>query len=245
MPPQHGKSELVSHWFPAWLLDLFPWMRVMLASYESDYAASWGRKVRNEIQAHPDELRVRVSDDSSAANHWDTTEGGGMNSMGVAGAITGKPAHVLIIDDPVKNREQAESPTYREKTWEWWQGTARERLNPLPWAPFGVVIVMATRWHLDDLSGRLLARRVDQTEEARYALPWYEYRLPALALDSDPLGRQPGVALWPEKYSREALLAIKADISPYDWESEYQQSPILKAGSLFRREYFQPVEVLA
>lgn len=242
MPPQHGKSELVSHWFPVWLLDLFPWLSIILASYEADYAASWGRKVRNTIQANPDHLRVRISDDSAAANRWETTDGGGMNSTGVSGAITGKPAHTLIIDDAVKNREQAESPTYREKTWEWWSGTARTRLNPLPWAPYGVVIVMATRWHIDDLPGRLLARKVDASDE--YALPWFEYKLPAIALENDPLGRQPGEALWPEKYPLELLYSIKSDISPYDWESEYQQSPVLKEGALFRREWFRPADVI-
>ncbi len=243
MPPQHGKSELVSHWFPCWLLDLFPWLHIILASYESDYAAKWGRKVRNTIQANQDQLRVQISDDSAAANSWETTAGGGMNSTGANGAITGNPAHCFIIDDPVKNREQAESPTYRQKTWEWWTGTARERINPLPWAPYGVVILMATRWNLDDLTGRMLARKVDESD--KYAIPWVEYKLPAIALENDPLGRRPGEALWPEKYPLELLLSIKSDISPYDWESEYQQSPILKSGSLFRREYFQPIEVLA
>jgi hypothetical protein len=243
MPPQHGKSQLVSHWFPVWLLDLFPWLRVILASYQSEYAATWGRKVRNTIQANQDQLRVRISDDSAAANMWETTDGGGMTSTGTAGSVTGKPAHVLIIDDPIKSREQAESPTYRNKNWEWWQGTARTRLNPLPWAPWSVIILMNTRWHLDDMAGRLLARRVDATDE--WAIPWFEYKLPAIALENDPLGRQPGEALWPEKYPLELLMGIKSDISIYDWESEYQQSPILKAGSLFRREYFRPIEVVA
>ena len=245
MAPRHGKSELVSHWFPVWFLDTFPQFRVILTSYEADYAASWGRKVRNTIQAHQEELRVRISSDSSAANRWDTTDGGGMNTAGAAGPITGKGANVLIIDDPHKDREQAESEVYREKIWDWWTGTARERLEPMPWAPHGVAILMMTRWHTDDLASRLIARKVDLVEEAQYALPWYVYKLPALALDNDPLGRAPGEALWPEKYSREALLTTKAEISPYDWEAEYQQSPIMKAGSLFRREYFYPIEVLA
>lgn len=244
MPPRHGKSELVSHWFPVWFLDLFPWYRVILSSYESDYAASWGRKVRNTILQHGSHLRVRISEDSSAANRWDTSLGGGMNTAGVGGPITGKGAHVLIIDDPHKDRAEAESETMREKVWEWWTGTARERLEPMPWAPYGVVILMMTRWHTDDFAGRLLASKVDSGEKS-HSLPWYEYRLPAIAEEGDLLGRHPGEALWREKYPLEVLLSIKEDIGPYDWQSEYQQSPIMKAGSLFRREYFHPVEVLS
>jgi len=237
-------SELVSHWFPVWLLDLFPWARIILGSYQDDYAATWGKKVRNTIQANSDQLRVRISDDSAAANLWSTTEGGGMSSSGTSGSVTGKPAHVLIIDDPIKSREEAESLTYRNKIWDWWTGTARTRLNPLPWAPYSVVIVMNTRWHLDDLPGRLLARKVD-ADLARYVPPWKQYKLPAIALENDPLGRKPGEALWPEKYPLELLYAIKGETSIYDWESEYQQAPIMKAGNLFRREFFRPIEVLA
>ena len=245
MPPRHGKSALVSHWFPVWFLDLFPQYRVILASYESDYAASWGRKVRNTIQEHPGELRVAISGDSSAADRWDTTDGGGMNAVGTQGAVTGKGAQVLIVDDPHKDREQAESLTMREKVWDWWTGTARERLEPMPWAPFGVVIVMATRWHVDDFTGRLLGRKVDaEAGGERYSPPWIEYRLPALAELDDPLGRQLGEALWPEKYPLPSLYAIKEDIGPYNWLSEYQQTPIRREGALFRQEYFRPVEVV-
>jgi len=243
MPPQTGKSELVSHWFPVWLLDLFPWIRIILGSYQDDYAATWGKKVRNTILENQDQLRVRISEDSGAANMWLTTEGGGMSSSGTSGSVTGKPSHVLIIDDPIKSREEAESLTYRNRIWDWWTGTARTRLNPLPWAPYSVVILMNTRWHLDDLPGRMLARKVDADLE-QYVPPWVQWKLPAIALENDPLGRKPGEALWPEKYPLELLYAIKGETSIYDWESEYQQSPILKAGNLFRREFFRPIEVL-
>ena len=245
MPPQHGKSQLVSHWFPTWFLDLFPWLNVLLVSYEADYAARWGRNVRNTIQSNQDKLRVRISQDSSAADNWTTTAGGGMSTAGVGGAVTGKPAHVLILDDPHKNREQAESETYREKVWDFFSGTARERVNPMPWAKFGVIVVMMTRWHTDDLAGRLVSRKVDPELQA-YSLPWTVYKLPAIALenDNDPLGRKTGEALWPERYPFEVLMSIKADISLYDWEAEYQQSPVRREGALFRREWFWPVEVL-
>ena len=235
-------SELVSRWFPIWLLDLFPWLSIILCSYEAEYAAKWGRRVRDGILANPDYLRARISDTSGAANQWETTQGGGMTTAGAGGPITGNPAHVLIIDDPTKNREQAESPAYKERTWEWWQGTARPRINPLPWAPYGVCIVMATRWAVDDLPGRLVAHKV--SEDSGALLPWYEYKLPAIAGENDPLGRAEGEALWPEKYPIVLLDSIRADVGPYNWMSEYQQSPILKQGSLFQRSYFQPIRIL-
>lgn len=244
MPPRHGKSELASHWFPVWFLNLFPQYNIILTSYEADYAARWGRKVRNTIQEHRSSLRVRISEDSSASNRWETTAGGGMNTAGVGGPITGKGAHILIIDDPVKNREDAESRSMRERTWEWWQGTARERLEPMPQTPFGAVILIMTRWHQDDLAGRLLARRVDSKDEEKTHIPWHEFRLPALAEESDPLGRVVGAPLWPEKYCLEALCNIRDEIGPYNWASEYQQRPIPREGNLFWREMFRPAEIV-
>lgn len=217
----------------------------MLASYQDQYATRWGRRVRDTIQENQHLLNVRISDTSSAANEWETTAGGGMTTSGTSGAMTGKPAHVLIIDDPIKSRDEAESETYRQKTWEWYSGTARQRLNPLPWAPYSVIIVMATRWHVDDLPGRLLARRVDEEAENELHIPWRLFKLPAIAEENDPIGRVPGQALWNEKYPLPLLKAIKADISPYDWDSLYQQSPTLKEGTLFRAEYFQEIEVVA
>lgn len=219
----------------------------MLASYQDKYAMRWGRRVRDTILENQGLLGVRVSDTSSAANEWETTAGGGMTTSGTSGAMTGKPAHVLIIDDPIKSRDQAESETYREKTWEWYSGTARQRLNPLPWAPYSVIILMATRWHVDDLPGRLLARKVDQQQsEDEFVLPWKLFKLPAIAEEEgDVLGRIPGQALWPEKYPIQLLRAIKGEISPYDWDSLFQQSPTLKEGMMFRDEYFQEVEIAA
>lgn len=149
------------------------------------------------------------------------------------------------VMDAKESREYTESLTMREKVWDWWTGTARERLEPMPWAPFGVVIVMATRWHVDDFTGRLLGRKVDADAEGRrHSPPWIEYRLPALAELEDPLGRQPGEALWPERHPLLSLCAIKEDIGPYNWLSEYQQTPIRREGALFRQEYFRPVEIV-
>jgi hypothetical protein len=167
-----------------------------------------------------------------------------MSTAGAKGALTGKGAHLLIIDDPHKDRAEAESPAVREHIWDWWTGTARPRLEPTPLTPNGIVIVIMTRWHEEDLAGRLKARKVDVDDESGHALPWIDFSLPAIAEENDIIGRKPGEALWPEKYDLSSLLITKAEMSPYDWYSEYQQSPVPKAGNLFRREYFQPVEVI-
>ena len=137
MPPRHGKSETCSVWFPAWYLELFQDHRIMLASYEANFAASWGRRVRNTLIENEENLQVRVADDMSAADRWATTQGGGMMTAGVDGAFTGKGAHVLLIDDPIKNAEKANSAVEREKIWNFYRSTAFTRLEPN-----GVVIII-------------------------------------------------------------------------------------------------------
>jgi len=129
MPPQHGKSELVSKYFPAWYLGTHPDHRVILASYESDFAAQWGRKARDLLERFGALFGVRVSRRSSAVHRWDL-EGreGGMSTAGVGGPITGRGAHLLIVDDPIKNDEEARSAGHRQKQWDWWQSTAGTRL---------------------------------------------------------------------------------------------------------------------
>lgn len=131
MPPRHGKSELVSRYFPAWYIGAFPEKRIILASYEADFAASWGRKARNLLEEHgPSLFGVSVSKDSSAASRWDLEDyEGGMTTAGVRGPITGKGAHIAIIDDPVKNDQEAMSQTYRDATWDWYRATFSTRIQ--------------------------------------------------------------------------------------------------------------------
>ncbi|MFH1268597.1 MAG: terminase family protein, partial [Planctomycetota bacterium] len=152
MPPQHGKSELSSKYLPAWYVGTFPERRVILVGYEADFAANWGYKAREVLAQCGQLFGVRVVRTRSAAHRWDL-EGreGGMTTAGVGGPITGKGAHLLIIDDPVKNDEEARSATRRQKQWEWWQSVASTRLRP-----GGLVMLIQTRWHRDDLSGRIL-----------------------------------------------------------------------------------------
>lgn len=228
MPPRHSKSETVSHWFPVWLLNNWPHWRVILTSYEADFASSWGRKVRNTIQANERALRVRVSGDSAAANRWDTTAGGGMVTAGVGGPITGRGGDVLIVDDPIKNSAEANSGTIRDHIWEWWQSTAYTRLEP-----GAMVIVVMTRWHQDDLAGRLLREMQEGTGE-----PWQEIKLPAIAEGEDVLGRRTGEALWPARYNAEALARIRENVGPYVWDSLYQQRPTAPGGTIFQRDWF-------
>ena len=130
MPPRHGKSFMCSKYFPAWYLSQHPEQNVILASYEANFATLWGRRVRDVVTAHSERLGFALREDSKGAGAWETTQGGGMFCTGVGGPMTGRGANVLIIDDPVKNRDEAESVTYRERTWEWWQSTAYTRLEP-------------------------------------------------------------------------------------------------------------------
>lgn len=227
MPPRHGKSELCSRFTPAWFLGTHPDKRVMLASYEADFAAGWGRRARDVLEQHgPSLFGVRVRADSSSAARWDLHEhAGGMVTAGVGGAITGRGADLLIIDDPVKSVEEAESDTYRDRLWEWWRGTAVTRLEP-----GGSVVVVMTRWHEDDLAGRLLSGEGGA---------WRVLRLPALAEEDDVLGRQPGEALWPTRYDVETLARRREEMGSRLFAAEYQQEPTPAAGAIFRREWFR------
>lgn len=247
-PPRHGKSELVSKWTPAWYAGTFPDRRVMLASYEAEFAATWGRRAREIVeQVGQPIFGVNVAEDVRARNLWEArlswtpedddlldwgiADGGGMITAGVGGPLTGKGANLLIVDDPVKNREEADSPTYRKRTWEWWQSTAYTRLEP-----GGIAIVMQTRWHEDDLAGRLIAEMKAGGEE------WHVVRLPALAESADPLGREVGEPLWPDRYDRKTLDGIKLAVGTYVWEALYQQRPAPVEGGIFKDGWWRMYE---
>lgn len=231
MPPRHGKSELVSKYFPVWFLGTFPDDRIILASYEADFAASWGAKARDLMESIGLELwGLRVRPDARAANHWNLVGHlGGMDTAGVGGPLTGKGAKVLLIDDPVKNDKEAMSATYREAAWNWATATAYTRLEP-----GGSVVLIMTRWHEDDLVGRFLRQWRDEGGE-----PWEVLELPALAGEDDPLGRQPGEPLWPERFDRAALEKIRTTLGAYWWSALYQQRPQPAGGTIFKREWFR------
>jgi predicted phage terminase large subunit-like protein len=233
MPPRHGKSEMISKYFPAWYLGHHPDHRVILSSYEADFAASWGWKARNILEEYGSKIfGVTVNPESSARNRWDVAgHEGGMNTAGAGGPITGKGAHLFIIDDPIKNSEEAHSEIKREKLWEWYQSTAYTRLEP-----DGAIIIIHTRWHQDDLGGRLL----DAME--RGGDQWGILNFPARAEENDLLGRKVGEPLWKERYSLNALSGIEEAVGQYYWHAMYQQSPYTKTGGMFERTWFEIVD---
>lgn len=219
VPPRHGKSELVSHWLPVWFIANWPSHRVIEVSYEADFASTWGRKARDTILGNSQGLGVKIREDIQATNAWETVEGGGMITAGVGGPITGRGANLLVIDDPIKNWEEAHSVTVREAIWNWYRSTARPRLEPE-----GSIVIMMARWHREDLIGRLLLEDKE---------PWDYFALPALAQKDDPLGRVVGIPLWPERYGLDALEKTRLDIGEDAWKSLYQQAPETVAGDCY------------
>lgn len=222
IPVRHGKSFLISQYTPAWFLSKYPERHIGLASYEADFAAEWGRKVRDIMEQAPAGLVPTIRRDTRAAARWLTDAGGGMFTAGVGGPLTGKGFHCLIVDDPIKNFAEASSDTVRQKVHDWFLSTALTRLEP-----GGVAVILMARWHEDDLAGRMLADEPDN---------WYHVSLPALAGQDDPLGRSPGQALWPERYDEKTLLGLKETMGPQIWASLYQQTPQIEGGGIFRTE---------
>lgn len=234
-PPRHGKSELISKYFPAWYLGMFPDEKIILTSYEADFASSWGRKARDTIEEFGEQLfGVRVRQDSSAANRWEIAGyGGGMVTAGAGGPITGKGGNVIIIDDPFKNAEEANSKTIRDKVWDWYQSTLYTRLEP-----GGALIIVQTRWHEDDLVGRLLNPEYGEVED------WEIINLPAIAEKNDVLGRKLGEALWPERFNPQELARIKKTVGSYWWNALYQQRPSPPEGSIINRNWWKLYKTL-
>lgn len=228
-PPRHGKSEMVSKYFPAWYLGTNPDDRIILTSYESSFAASWGRKSRDLLAENQGIFGIQIAQDSASVQDWNIEKRlGGMNTAGVGGPCTGKGAKVFIIDDPCKNNEEAMSEVIREKIWDWYKSTAYTRLEP-----DGAMIVIMTRWHDDDLVGRLLK------EQDLGGDKWEVVNLPAIATHDDLIGRKPGEALWPERYSIEELRRIEKTLGPFWFSSMYQQNPVPAGGAIIKRDWWK------
>lgn len=244
MPPQEGKSQRVSRRFPAWLLAHDPTLRIAIVSYSDGKALRWGKQIRRDIYAHP-ELGITLRKDSRAAGLWETEQGGKLICVGIGGGITGEPVDILIVDDPVRGRAEAESPTYRDTAWDWWESNGSTRLSSR-----GKVVLMMTRWHEDDLAGRLL-----KEEPGR----WKVLSIPAIAGKDlvvkggdgaehtvwahdgpDLLGRQPGEEL-PSVQGRKPgyFHGLHEIRSAYVWRSVFQQQPVAAEGNLFRRGSFR------
>lgn len=241
-PPRHGKSETASKLFPAWYLGMCPSHRVMLVSYAAEYAATWGRKTRDILEEWgPQLFNVRIRDDVRARDAWElqqkkglggitggayTNSGGGMVTTGIGGPLTGRGGDLIIIDDPIKNSEEAFSPTIRQKQWDWFISTLMSRKQPK-----AVVVLIMTRWHEDDLAGRLITNMEAGGEH------WEVLNFPALATEADDLlGRDIGDALWPEQYSREVLEETRENAGSYWFSAMYQQQPIPAKDAVFKME---------
>lgn len=248
-PPQHGKSELASVRLPAYWLGRRPDDPIILVSYAASLAESKSRQTRQIVESSEFGVLfpgIQTQPDSRAIDHWHLNgRRGGMLAAGVGGAITGHGAVLGIIDDPLENWQESQSATVRETAWEWYRTTFRTRV----WEHGAIVLIM-TRWHEEDLAGRLLAEQASE---------WTVLRLPALAETQaerdeanrllglpqdqpDPLGRQPGEPLCPRRFSLEALQSLKRDVGSLGWGSQYQGVPRAPEGNLFKRGWFPVVE---
>lgn len=234
MPPRHGKSELISKYAPAWFLGRFPDRKVMLTSYADSFASQWGRRARDVLEVEgPDLFGVRVDPETAGGQLWEVKGRDGiMVTAGVGGGLTGKGAHLLIIDDPVKNAVEAQSQTTRDAHHAWWKSTARTRLQK----GAGVILVM-TRWHEDDLAGRLLKDMKDGEGD-----DWEVLNLPAFAEEDDALGREVDDVLWPEMFDEEWMDQTRRAMGTYWFTAMYQQRPSPAEGMLFKRNDFRYYE---
>ncbi len=236
-----GKSELISRYLVVWFLGLFPDKQVIIVSYSAEKATEWGVATR-ELFRHwgPELFGLTLDPDTASKADWKIKgRRGGCRAVGVNGALTGIGGDLIIIDDPVKNREEGDSPVAREAMWSWYGSTLRTRLMP-----GGTMILTMARWHEDDLTGRIEKKSTEPGGD-----PWTFVRLPALAEApkgapedwTDDLGRKDGEALWPDVWTKAMLEQIRASIGAADWESLYQQNPTPREGGMFKVDDWREV----
>jgi len=235
MPPRHGKSELVSLRFPCWYMGKNPTEFIVQAGYAESISLTHSRRARDIFvspamgRIFPD-IRYRpetpgqeaIIPQKQAAHEWGTVQNGSYYAVGIGGGLTGRGFNVGIIDDPVKDAEEAESETMREKVWEWYRTVFRTRANP-----DAAIIIVMTRWHVDDLVGRVLKQmRTDPQADQ-----WEVLHLKAI--------NDEGEALWPERYDLASLESLKVDLGDKNYESLYQGEPFIAEGQLIKREWWQ------
>ncbi len=229
LPPGSAKSTYASVLFPPWYLAQKPEACLIGASHTQELAEKWGRRVRNLLQANSSVLNIGIAGDNSAAGRWETTAGGEYLAAGIGGGISGRRADLAIIDDPLRSREDADSQKVRDKQWDWWRFDLTPRLKPNA----GVILIQ-TRWHEDDLAGRVLKDEGDR---------WHIIKLPMEANSADdPLGRALGEPLWPEWYNDQMRSDAKRDSRV--WSALYQQEPVPETGDYFRKEWLIPVDAM-
>ena len=228
MPPRHTKSEFASYLFPAWFLGKYPEKKIIQTAHTAELAVGFGRKVRNLI-GNDDYQKVfkgvELSSDSKAAGRWNTNKGGDYFAIGVGGAVTGKGADVLVIDDPHSEQEAAvgqyNSDVY-DKVYEWYTSGPRQRLQP-----GGAIIIVMTRWSKRDLTGQIIKNSIQKEGAGE----WEVIELPAIL----PSGK----ALWPGFWKQEELESLKAELPVSKWNAQYQQNPTSEEGALIKREWWQ------
>lgn len=224
MPPRHTKSEFASYLLPAWFLGKFPEKKIIETAHTAELAVGFGRKVRNLVNT-PEYQAVfptKLSTDSKAAGRWNTNKGGDYFAIGVGGAVTGKGADLLIIDDPHSEQEamQGTAAVY-DRVFEWYNSGPRQRLQP-----GGAIIIVMTRWSKRDLTGQILANAAKRDGD-----DWEVIEFPALMPSGKPL--------WPEFWSEKELHAIKSELPVGKWEAQYQQNPTSEEGAIIKREYWR------
>jgi len=221
MPPRHTKSEFASFLLPSWFLGKFPEKKVIQSAHTAELAVGFGRKVRNLVSspAYQDIFKIKLQADSKAAGRWNTSKGGDYFAIGVGGAVTGKGADLLIIDDPHSEQEamQGNHEVY-ERAYEWYSSGPRQRLQP-----GGAIILVMTRWAKQDLTGRILENSIQRGGDQ-----WEVIEFPALMPS--------GLPLWPEFWSQAELDNIKAEIPVSKWQAQYQQNPTSEEGAIIKRQ---------
>ena len=224
MPPRHTKSEFASYLLPAWFLGRFPEKKIIETAHTAELAVGFGRKVRNLVNTSDYQaiFPTKLSSDSKAAGRWNTNKGGDYFAIGVGGAVTGKGADLLIIDDPHSEQEamQGTAAVY-DRVFEWYNSGPRQRLQP-----GGAIIIVMTRWSKKDLTGQILANAAKRDGD-----DWEVIEFPALMPSGKPL--------WPEFWSEKELHAIKAELPVGKWEAQYQQNPTSEEGAIIKREYWK------
>jgi predicted phage terminase large subunit-like protein len=227
MPPRHTKSEFASIYFPSWMMGLKPDLKIMQTTHTADLSINFGRKVRNLMDT--DEYKnifpeASLAADSKSAGKWQTGGGGEYFAAGVGGAIAGRGADLLIIDDPHSEQDAMSLPLL-DSCYEWYTSGPRQRLQP-----GGTIVIVMTRWSTADLTGRLLNRQTENNADQ-----WEVVELPAIFEDSDNV-------LWPEFWKREELDAVKASIPVSKWNAQYQQNPTSEEGAIIKREWWNTWE---
>ena len=228
MPPRHTKSEFASYLLPAWFLGKFPHKKVIQCSHTAELAVGFGRKVRNLVDTDaykgifPD---LALASDSKAAGRWNTNKQGDYFAIGIGGAVTGKGADVLIIDDPHSEQEAAlaeVNPDIYDKTYEWYTSGPRQRLQP-----GGAIVVVMTRWSKRDLTGQILKDAASNESIGE----WEVIEFPAILPSGKPL--------WPEFWELDELLKVKRDVPNSKWQAQYQQNPVSESAAIVKREWWQ------